>query len=422
MNAGESGVSAGMDIDSVAASKKEAEHRATEVRGYDRRGTLTMAGGHAAHDLYGGFLGPLLPEIQAKLAVSLTVVSLMVPAAQMPGILQPFIGYLVDKFGRRWFVVLAPAVTAVSVSSIALANHVAIVLLLLFISGIASGAFHAPAVALMGEYGGSRMGRAMGLFMAGAEIARALAPLIITAAISWLTLEGSAAVMVFGLAASVVLYFTVDTAESDAARREAPSINLRPLLRARRKWFGALVFVTIFNAIATGPFHYFLVKFLVDQGRSEWYGGLSLSTLFGAGVIGMLGGGVLADRFGLRNMLTLSLLLTPPLLFFYLTLEDGTWMPFLALVPAAAVLTAVRPMVMAIAQELLPEARGIMAGGMLALGFVSLSITAFAFGAIADRIGLESAFFWVTVASAFAVPFALMLPGRNERPGAVEAE
>ena len=375
-----------------------------------RKEILTLAGAHAAHDLYGGFLGPLLPEIQAKLAVSLTVISLMFPAHQVPGIFQPFIGVLVDRYSRKLFVVLGPAVTAVSIGALGLANHVWMVLVLLFISGISSGIFHAPAVALMGEYGGTRSGRAMSIFMSGAEIARALAPLLITAAVTFLTLEGSAVVMVFGLAASVILYFTLDTSASDAARRAAPAVSLRPLLRARRGWLGALVAITMLNAIATGPYHYFLVKFLVDKGYGEWYGGIALTLLFSAGVAGMLGGGLLSDYIGSRNALGIALAASSPLLVLYLLVEDGGWQPFLALIPAAAALTAVRPQIMAISQDLLPEARGAMAGGMLALSFVSLSVTAFIFGAVADRIGLETAFFGVSVASALAVPFVFALP------------
>ncbi len=379
----------------------------------NRRKILTLAGAHAAHDLYGGFLGPLLPAIQDKLAVSLTVISLMFPAQQVPGIFQPFIGVFVDRHSRKLFVVLGPAITALSISALGLADHVWMVLVLLFISGISSGIFHAPAVALMGEYGGTRSGRAMSVFMSGAEVARALAPLLITGAIAWLTLEGSAVVVVFGLAASVILYFTLDTSESDAARHAAPPVSLRPLLRARRVWLGALIAITVLNAIATGPYHYFLVKFLVDKGYSDWYAGLALTILFSAGVVGMLGGGFLSDYIGSRNTLGLALAAASPLLVLYLVVEDGSWLPFLALVPASAALTAVRPQMMAISQDLMPEARGAMAGGMLALSFVSLSLTAFAFGAIADQIGLETAFFGVSIASALATPFIFILPQRQ---------
>src|SRR5690606_20722356 len=147
--------------------------------------------------------GPLLPAVQEKLGLSLTVVSLMIPAQQVPGTFRPFIGYMAGRTSRRWFAVRGPGVTAVSGSSTRLAPHISLVLLLLFVSGISSGAFHAPAVALMGEYAGPKVGRAMSFFMAGAEFSRSLAPIIITAAIAWFTLEGAAMVMIFGLAASV---------------------------------------------------------------------------------------------------------------------------------------------------------------------------------------------------------------------------
>ena len=71
------------------------------MRENHRRDIYTLAGAHAAHDLYGGFLGPLLPAIQAKLAVSLTVISLMFPAQQVPGIFQPFLGVLIDRTSRK---------------------------------------------------------------------------------------------------------------------------------------------------------------------------------------------------------------------------------------------------------------------------------------------------------------------------------
>lgn len=404
----------------IDESDKSTAHEQPEGE-FNARGTAQLAGAHAAHDLYGGFLGPLLPAVQDKLGLSLTVVSLMIPAKELPGIFQPFIGYMADRTSRRWFVVLAPAASAISVSSIGLAPHISVVLLLLLASGLASGAFHAPAVALMGEYAGPKVGRAMSFFMAAAEASRTIAPLIITAAISWFTLEGSAVVMVFGVASSILLYFTLDTSASDQARREAPPVALRPLLRARRRWIIALMGVTSFNAIATGPFHFFLVKLLLDKGHSDWYAGFSLSTLFAAGVVGMLAGGILSDRIGRRNTLIIACVLAAPLLFLYLLLENGTLLPLLVLIPGSIAITSIRPIVLAIAQELLPEARGSMAGGILALNFVTASLIAFAFGAVADVVGIETAFYWVAWGSLLTLPCVLLLPRREERAAETRA-
>ena len=156
------------------------------------------------------------------------------------------------------------------------------VLLLLVASGLVSAAFHAPAIALVGEYGGRRMGRAMSIFMAFGDSARTIGPLLITAAIALFTLKGSAVVMVSGIAASVVVFVTLDTRESDARRKAAEGVALRPLLRARRKAIVALLAVYVTNGPVSLPFQYFLVKLLLTSGRSERYGGIALSLLSAA--------------------------------------------------------------------------------------------------------------------------------------------
>lgn len=407
-----------------AADTERSEARATseQAREFNRRGTLTVSGAHFAHDLYSSFLGVLIPAVQEKLGISLALASIMVPAQQMPSILQPYFGFLADRTSRRWFVVGAPAVAGISLSSVGLAPNVYLIILLLLISGLASAAFHAPAIALVGEFGGNKMGRAMSYFMAGGEMSRSLGPLLITGAIAALTLEGSAAVMVVGIAGSIILYFTLDTSASDAARRARPSVNIRPLIRARRRQIGGLFGYSIVNSMATTPFHFFLVKLLVDKGYSEWYAGIALSILFAAGVVGGLLGGSLSDRMGRRRMLFLAAFFTSPLYYLYLALENGSWAVLGMLAIAGVVAMSGRPTTLAVAQELLPEARGPIAGMMLATGFVTMSVSALAFGALGDAIGVEDAFWITTIISLFGVIFITMLPRKGEALAQAEGE
>ena len=380
---------------------------------YDERGVLVSAGAHFAHDLYPSFLGPLVPAIQDKLGVSLAIASLMVPAQQIPSVAQPFIGYLADRTSRRWFVVLSPALAAVAVSSVGLAPNIALVLLLLLVSGLASATFHAPTVALVGEYGGRRMGRAMSIFMSGGEFARTLGPLVITGAIALFTLEGSFVVVLPGLAASVGLFFTVDTRASDAARHVVPRIDIRPLLRARRRPLIGLFAFAILTGVGTTPFAFFLVDLMVNKGYGEWYGGFALSTLYASGIAGSLIGGSLSDKLGRRLMLALSTTAAPPLLWLYLWLENGSWIVLAVLVLAGAVALSPRSVILAVGAEMVPEARGPLAGLLLALGFVTSSLAALAFGSFADAIGIVDAYWFVPLLWFAALPAVALLP----RPG-----
>ena len=124
-------------------------------------------------------------------------------------------------------------------------------------------------------------------------------------------------------------------------------------------------------------------------------------------------GGYLSDRFGRRATMGLLTALTPFLIYSYLWLEDGSWyiLPLLAL--AGTVTMAPRTIVLAAGSELLPEARGPMAGMLLALGFVSMSVAAIVFGALADRIGIVDAYEIMPLLWFLALPCILLLPRRG---------
>lgn len=399
---------------SAPTTVAESSDVAVEEQEFNTKGTVTVAAAHFSHDIYSSLLAPLIVAVQEKLAISLFVASLMVPAQQLPSVLQPFIGLLADRTSKRWFVVLAPGVAGISTSSIGLAPHIGVVLMLLLISGLASAAFHTPAVALVGEYGGKKMGQAMAIFMAGGEAARIVGPLMITGVIALLTLDGSWVLMVFGVVSSILLYFTIDTAASDAAERAKVKVPLKPLIRSRRKILLALMGYAVVRRLAAAPFAIFLIAYLVNEGHDRWYAVFSLSTLFAAGIVGSFLGGTLSDRFGRRNVMFVTAVLTAPLFYAYLWLENGSWFVLPVLSAAGIVSMATNPIQLAMAQEMMPEARGPMAGVMLAIGFVSMSLIALGFGALSDAIGL-SVSFWLFPATAFlALPLIAMLPKRGE--------
>lgn len=381
---------------------------------FDAAGATAVAGAHFSHDLYSAFRDPLIPLVQEKFGASLTIVSLMVPAQQFPSVLQPFIGALADRTSKRWFVVLAPAVAGISISGIGLAPHIVVVLLLLLTAGLASAAFHAPAVALAGDYGGSKMGRAMAMFQAAGALSRGLGPLILTGIVALFTLEGLWVAAIFGVAASIALYFTVDTTESDAANKKNGAPAIRPLLRARLQYVSALLGFGLLRNIGRAPFTIFLVAFLLDKGRSEWYAGTALSVVFASGVLGSFLGGILSDRFGRRVVLAGTVIMMVPTLYAYLLLENGSWWAMSILVLVGTIAQASGPVELAFGQEIMPEARGSMAGLIMAFRFVSMSIIAFIFGAIADSVGLTTAFWFIPAASLVALIVIPFLPRENQ--------
>ena len=125
-----------------------------------------IATGHFTHDVYSAFLAPLLPTIQSGLGLTYTQAGSLAIFTQIPSLLNPLVGYVADKVSVRYFVILAPAVTATLLSSIGLVSSYAALALLLFAAGISIAAFHAPAPAMVAKVSGPRIGAGMSIFMA----------------------------------------------------------------------------------------------------------------------------------------------------------------------------------------------------------------------------------------------------------------
>ena len=381
---------------------------------YDARGTYTVAGAHLSHDVYSSFRDPLIPYVQENLGISLFAASLMVPAQSLPSLLQPFIGVLADRTSKRWFVVLAPALAGISTSLIGLAPNVYVVLLLLFTAGLASAAFHTPAVALTGEYGGRRIGFAMAVFQAGGSAARALGPLTVTGIIWLVGFQNLWIAMFLGIAASIALYFVIDTTASDAAEKTRVNAPFKPLVKARARYVGGLLGFGLLRSMGRGPFTIFMVAYLLDIGRSDWYASISLATVSFAGIFGGFVGGMMADRLGGRAVMALSTAALVPILYLYLFLENGSYWVIGLLAIGGVISMASGPVELSLAQEIMPEARGTMAGLILAFRFSTMSVVAIGFGALADSIGIDDAYWYIPVLSLLALLAVPFLPRRGE--------
>ena len=381
---------------------------------YDARGTYTVAGAHLSHDLYSSFRDPLIPYVQENLGISLFAASLMVPAQSLPSLLQPFIGVLADRTSKRWFVVLAPAVAGMSTSMIGLAPNVFVILLLLFTAGLASAAFHTPAVALTGEYGGPRLGWSMAVFQAGGSAARALGPLSVTGVIWLVGFQNLWIAMFLGIGASIALYFVIDTTASDAAEKTRERVPLKPLIKARARYVGGLLGFGLLRAIGRGPFTIFLVAYLLDIGRGDWYASISLATISFAGIFGGFVGGMMADRLGGRAVMALSTAALVPILYLYLFLENGTFWVIGLLAIGGVISMASGPVELSLAQEIMPEARGAMAGIILAFRFTTMSVVAIGFGALADSIGIDRAYWYIPILSLLALLAVPFLPRKGQ--------
>ena len=370
---------------------------------------LALSIGHFIHDVYSSFLSPLLPLLIDKLSLTLTQAGFLSTVMQLPALLNPFIGVLADRISVRYFVILAPAMTAVPMSLIGIAPSYGVLLLLLFITGISVSIFHVPAPVMISHLSAARKGRGMSFFMTGGELARTIGPLVAVAGISLLGLEGFYPVMIFGLISTGWLYLKL---------RDVPvnDVHTKRNLSALQTWRQLRYILWPLSAIlvSRGFMHASLTAFLPTYINLEtgnlWLAGMALTLFEFAGVAGVLTAGSMSDLFGRRKTLLVSLI-GAPLCLFVFTLTGG-WFRIAALLVTGFTLLSTTPVMLALVQEHARNAPAAANGLFMMISFIARSAVVVVVGFTADRIGLQATYLISAAMGLIGIPFIFRLPGK----------
>ena len=188
-------------------------------------GVMAVSIAHFIHDVYSSFLAPLLPLLIEKLSMNLTQAGLLSTVMQLPALINPWIGSLADRFSVRWFLVLAPALTAVPMSLIGVAPTYGVLLILMLFAGISVSMFHVPAPVVVARMSGNRKGLGMSFFMVGGEAARAVGPMVAVGIVALMGLDGFYPVMVVSFVCTALLFITTPGSSGDQNCRRAGSID-----------------------------------------------------------------------------------------------------------------------------------------------------------------------------------------------------
>ena len=381
--------------------------QAAEAERFQTDGVLTISAGHAVHDTYTAFLAPLLPAFIANLALSKTEAGLLTVFMQGPSLLQPFIGHLADRVNLRYFVILAPTVTAAMMSMLGLAPGYGVLALLLMVAGLSSASLHAVAPVIAGNLSGRSLGRGMGFWMVGGELGRTVGPIVIVSAVRLLTLKGMPWLMIGGFLASALLYVRL----KDVPMRPTNAgqgLPWRQALRSMGPLLLPLAGIIVARSFMVRSLTTYLPTFLSEEGADLWFAGVSLSLLEAGGVVGALLGGAMSDRLGRRLVLFISMLATPFLMFAFLTI--GGWLRFPLLLVMGFTALSVTPVIMALVQESFPENRALANGVYMSLSFVLGSVVVVVLGAMGDLFGLRLAFTASATITLLGLPLIFLLP------------
>jgi MFS family permease len=263
-----------------------------------------VTGGHFLSHFYLLAFPPLFPMLREDFGLDAVGFGLVMSVVAVGMFLQVPAGGLVERVGAKRVFVAGVAVTSGGIAAAGLADSYPLLLAAALVSGVGQAAFHPADYTLLDAVtDGSAEGKSFGVHTFGGYAGFAVAPLAVgglASAFDWRV----ALLAVGGAGVAYALFAHVVTAAvhrpsgtDDTARGERRPLaeRTRALLRP-----SIVVLAVFFVGLVMGQkgVSTFTPLFVSTQlGMTEVAGNTVLTVFFSAGAVGVLAGGVLADRY-----------------------------------------------------------------------------------------------------------------------------
>lgn len=384
------------------------------MKPFKKAEVFTISFSHLAHDIYSSFLAPMLPLLIEKVGITLSQAAFLDIARRIPALFNPLFGLMAERTDAKYFVILAPAITAIAMSLVGLAPSYTVLLILLFIAGLSAALYHIPSPVMMKEAAGDKVGMGMSFFMVGGESARTLGPLIITAGISLWGLEGTYRLVPFGLLASLLLYFRLRNLTMHASfTKKREKGDTKKFLIRYLPFFSAMGGFLLFQSAMKSALVLYLPVYLTQHGFGLWHAGISLSVLQLFGVLGTMFAGSYSDKIGRTNMLVTSTILSAIFMVLFIFYHENFLFPILAVL--GFFLLASGPVLMASVQDLNSSMPTFANSLYMSVNFGVSSIVVYLLGFSGDTIGLDTTYKIAAACAFICIPFVFMLARESKK-------
>jgi predicted MFS family arabinose efflux permease len=275
----------------------------------NRAGWLVVAGSTAALIVGNGPIllftfGVFLKPITEQMGWNRGTMSLGVAVGlTLAGLVTPFVGQFIDKWGVQRVTLIAVTLFAASVAAISLTASVTTYVGLYALSGLlSSGHAPLPYSKAITAWFDARRGMALGIAMAGVGVGTALMPQIaglFVNAFGWREAYIALGVLTWAVAFPAVLLFVKEPAAIVKDARAAPRApmlgeQVRAALRSKEFWLIAVAVLLVVTAVNGVIAH--LVPLLTDRGMAPTTATRMLIAVGLSTILGRLISGYLLDR------------------------------------------------------------------------------------------------------------------------------
>lgn len=381
------------------------------MRQYNLRILLLLSLGHMVTDIYQGALPAILPYIKDNLSLSYTVTGIILMAANFTSsIIQPLFGFFSDKSKKPLLLPLGCLCAGAGLSLLALPSSFTMVLALVILSGLGVASYHPEGYKTASYFTGEKRVTGMTVFSVGGNLGFALGPLISLYVIKYIGFSSLYLMVIPSLTFVILIFFywrTVTLPQGSVEEKLKQDMPDKRIEGAYLSLSLIIAFVVVRSWMQMGLMSYIPFYYINYLHGDPLYAGQLVFTLLISSVFGTLALAPLADRWGHRRFLVLSMLvatLVSPLFFFAKGLSMFAVLGILGvLVGSTFTVTIV------MAQSLMPKNLGIASGLIVGFAIGAGGVCVTILGVVADHYGVPAALNSVMVLPIVALLLSLIL-------------
>lgn len=357
---------------------------------------FAISSGHLFNDSIQAVVPAMFPILESSLNLTYAQIGWITFVVNMTSsVMQPVFGYFADKRSTPFLLPLGMLLSMAGLIGFALSPNFYVILASVLFIGLGSAIFHPEGSRVAYMAAGTKRGLAQSIYQVGGNFGQSMAPVFTAFVFVSSGQKGALYFTAITIAGMIVLSYvsfwykkqllTNFKKPLPKAKDAKPAKSIDKRIKAAIALLVFLVFARSWYSAGIGTFYqFYLIK---DYGLTVKHAQLYVFIFMIAGVLGTFFGGPLADRFGRRNIIFLSMAGAAPLTIAlpYVPLQLVIPMFFLI----GFIITSSFSVTVVYAQELVPDKVGMVSGLIVGLAFGMGAIGSVLFGALADLFSIK---------------------------------
>ena len=368
---------------------------------------------HFVVDSLVSMLSPLLPLLREKFQISLSQAGLLVTTLSLSNAFaQPVTAVVVDRWPRLPWLIVGLGGSAFAMTAIGWAPSYTLVALAVLFGGCMAGLCHPDMSLRASNLSQRHKGLAVSAFVTGGRLGFSFGPLVAIGVAQTFGMEWLWVYALVAIAAALAVRWGLPDPPPAAAGEGGLSFlrSLRAALKEAGFPLLILTGITFCRATVNINLMGFLPTLYVEWGLGLWRGGTANAILLFFGGLGVMLGGLLADRIGMRTIIISSQVLSFLSVSAFLASPPGLGTAVLVAVGISMYL--MMGVGIAYAQEMMPNNRGFASSMMLGVSWGIASFSVYPISKVAEQVGLHNAFWILPGFLVVSFGLSLFLPKR----------